>query len=133
MTDTTNMLKDLRVLVTAGASGIGLVIAENFAREGARVHICDNSEEALTACTTAHPDWGISRCDVSHEKQVKTMFSNVAEAMGGLDVLVNNAGIAGPTGNIEELSSDEWLRTVDVNLNGQFLLCTSGGTDVKAI
>jgi len=114
------MVSGLRVLITAGASGIGLAIAESFAREGARIHICDISQQALSACVSAHPDWGTSLCDVSEEFQVAQLFKEVNEAMDGLDVLVNNAGIAGPTGKIEDLSSEEWLQTVDVNLNAQF-------------
>lgn len=120
MTDTNKMVTGLRVLVTAGASGIGLAIAETFAREGAKLHICDISEEALKSCSAVHPDWGTSLCDVSSEAQVAQLFKEVSNGMGGLDVLVNNAGIAGPTGNIEDLSSDDWQQTVDVNLNGQF-------------
>lgn len=114
------MVTGLRVLITAGASGIGLAIAETFAREGARIHICDISEEALAACTAEHPDWGSSLCDVSSEAQVAQLFEDVKDKIGGLDVLVNNAGIAGPTGNIEDLSSDEWHQTINVNLNAQF-------------
>lgn len=114
------MVDGLRVLITAGASGIGLAIAESFAREGARIHICDISRQALTACALTHPDWGTSLCDVSQEGQVAQLFKDVNDAMDGLDVLVNNAGIAGPTGNIEDLSSEQWLQTVDVNLNAQF-------------
>jgi NAD(P)-dependent dehydrogenase (short-subunit alcohol dehydrogenase family) len=117
------MVKGLRVLVTAGASGIGLAIAEAMAREGARLHVCDISEQALAACSAAHPDWGTSLCDVSQESQVSTLFEDVANTLGGLDVLVNNAGIAGPTGGIESLSSDDWNQTIDVNLNAQFY-CT---------
>jgi len=117
------MVKGLRVLVTAGASGIGLAIAEAMAREGARLHVCDISEQALTACSAAHPDWGTSLCDVSQESQVSTLFEDVANKLGGLDVLVNNAGIAGPTGGIDSLSSDDWNQTIDVNLNAQFY-CT---------
>jgi len=114
------MVTGLRVLVTAGASGIGLAIAETFAREGAQLHICDVSEQALTACVAAHPDWGTSLCDVSSEAHVARLFEDVSNKLGGLDVLVNNAGIAGPTGGIEDLSSSDWCQTVDVNLNGQF-------------
>lgn len=120
MAETKNMVAGLRVLVTAGASGIGLTIAETFAREGARVHICDISEQALEQCTAAHPDWGTTLCDVSKEAQVAQLFDDVSSQMDGLDVLVNNAGIAGPTGGIDELSSDAWHQTIDVNLNGQF-------------
>ncbi|MDB4223680.1 SDR family oxidoreductase [Granulosicoccus sp.] len=117
------MVKGLRVLVTAGASGIGLAIAEAMAREGAQLHVCDISEQALAACSAAHPDWSTSLCDVSQESQVAQLFEDVASELGGLDVLVNNAGIAGPTGGIESLSSDDWNQTIDVNLNAQFY-CT---------
>lgn len=110
----------LRVLVTAGCAGIGRVIAETFAAAGAKVHVCDISEKAVKDCSAAHPDWGVSRCDVSDEKQVARLFADVKSNLAGLDVLVNNAGIAGPTGGIDELSTDEWRNTVDINLNGQF-------------
>lgn len=109
----------LRVLVTAGASGIGRVIAETFAAAGARLHICDISDEALKDCAAAHSDWGSSKCDVADQEQVAQLFQDLQTSLGGLDVLVNNAGIAGPTGGIETLSPDDWRRTVDVNLMGQ--------------
>lgn len=113
-------LTGLRVLVTAGASGIGRVIADSFAAHGARLHICDISDDALKQAGSAQPDWGITRCDVSDEAQVQHLFNQVQDNLGGLDVLVNNAGIAGPTGGIDELSSADWNSTVDINLNGQF-------------
>ena len=120
MADKKQTNKPLRVLVTAGASGIGRVLAESFAKAGARVHICDISNDALLEVSKAYPDWGVSRCDVSDETQVAQLFAEVKINLGGLDVLINNAGIAGPTGGIEEISGQEWRRTVDVNLNGQF-------------
>lgn len=120
MVETMGLDAGLRVLVTAGCGGIGRVIAETFAAAGAKVHVCDISEKALEDCRAAHPDWGVTRCNVSDEKQVAQLFEDVKSNFGGLDVLVNNAGIAGPTGAIDELSTDEWRNTVDVNLNGQF-------------
>ncbi len=120
MTETTNKVTDLRVLVTAGASGIGLAIAETFASQGARIHVCDNSEQTLGDCRSAHPDWGTTLCDVSQEDQVAQLFNDISNQLGGLDVLINNAGIAGPTGGIDELSSDDWRQTINVNLTGQF-------------
>ena len=110
----------LRVLVTAGASGIGRAIAGAFAEHGARVHICDNSEELLRTCKAERPDLGATLCDVGDEAQVDRLFEDVLAALGGLDVLINNAGIAGPTARVEEIDPAEWRRTVDVNLNGQF-------------
>ncbi|ERL50814.1 SDR family oxidoreductase [Halomonas huangheensis] len=106
----------LRVLVTAGANGIGLAIANAFVQAGARVHVCDVDEQALSALPQ-----GISStlADVSDESQVEQLFADVAQ-FGGLDVVVNNAGIAGPTAAIEEIEGEAWRRTIDINLNGQY-------------
>lgn len=120
MKETMGLAAGLRVLVTAGASGIGRTIAETFASVGARIQICDVSSDALSECSATHPDWGMTHCDVSNESDVKQLFEDVGEHLGGLDVLINNAGIAGPTGGIDELSSDEWKETININLNGQF-------------
>ena len=110
----------LRVLVTAGAGGIGRVIAESFAQKGARLHICDIADAALDEAKKTHPTWGVSHCDVSQPDQVARLFEEVGAKLGGLDVLINNAGIAGPTGGVEEIAADDWRRTVDIDLNGQF-------------
>ena len=110
----------LRVLVTAGAAGIGRAIAEAFADREARVHICDVDDAALESCRSERPEIGISRCDVAEETQVDRLFETVAETLGGLDVLVANAGIAGPTAGIDEIAPDDWRRTIDVNLNGMY-------------
>ena len=110
----------LRVLVTAGAAGIGRAIADTFADNGARVHICDIDEVALASYRAERPDHGASPCDVADDRQVDRLFVEAKDHLGGLDVLVNNAGIAGPTTAIEDIEPDEWRRTVEVNLNGQF-------------
>jgi NAD(P)-dependent dehydrogenase (short-subunit alcohol dehydrogenase family) len=110
----------LRVLVTAGAAGIGRAIADRFADEGARVHVCDVDAEALEACRAGRPSYGTTLCDVADEGQVDRLFEAVGDRLGGLDVLVNNAGIAGPTAGIDEIKPADWRRTIDVNLNGQF-------------
>ena len=120
MTVKTDKPSQIRVLVTAGASGIGRVIAESFAQTGARLHICDIADAALGEAKKTHPTWGVSRCDVSQSDQVARLFEEVGNNLGGLDVLINNAGIAGPTGGVEEITADDWRRTVDINLNGQF-------------
>lgn len=114
---------DLRVLVTAGASGIGRTIAEVLVANGARVHICDVDNGLLENFSSTFPQIGTSCADVSESQQVEKLFADVRESFGGLDVLVNNAGIAGPTAFIDQISPDDWRRTMDVNLNGTFY-CT---------
>ena len=111
----------LRVLVTAGASGIGRAIADLLLAHGARVHICDVSEAFLEDFAKAWPDAGATRADVSSEADVARLFDHVRARLGGLDVLVNNAGIAGPTGGVEEIAPADWRRTIDICLTGQFL------------
>lgn len=119
----TAVLSGSRTLVTAGASGIGLAIANAFHAAGAQVVVCDVDEAALARVRALHPAWGVLACDVSRREQVDALFAAVSERYGGaLDVLVNNAGIAGPTGAIETLAPDDWDRTVAVNLTGVFLV-----------
>ena len=109
----------LRVLVTAGGGGIGRATAAAFAKSGAKVHTCDVDAEALrescreTGCTG-------SLADVGDPEAVDALFDDALSALGGLDVLVNNAGIAGPTARVEAISTEDWRRTMDVNLAGQF-------------
>lgn len=119
-------LKDLslagkRVLVTAGASGIGLAIAQGFLESGARVLVCDVDERALGEARALHPQLMVTLADVSDERSVEALFETVDARLGGLDVLVNNAGIAGPTGTVEQLRLEDWNRTLAVNITGQFL------------
>ncbi len=113
-------LKELRVLVTAGAGGIGLETARAFAEEGAKVHVCDVDRKALQDLTAAHPRITQSVADVSDRGQVSRLFDEALAALGGLDVLVNNAGVAGPTGAVEEIAPEEWDRCIAVNITGQF-------------
>ncbi len=114
-------IRDLRVLVTAGASGIGLATARTFVREGARVHVCDVDEKALDALEASEPALTRSVCDVSDPAAVTRLFDVATSTLGGLDALVNNAGIAGPTAPCEEVDLRDWERTLAVNLTGQFL------------
>jgi NAD(P)-dependent dehydrogenase (short-subunit alcohol dehydrogenase family) len=116
-------MKGKRVLVTAGAQGIGLAITEAFVDAGAEVHICDVNDEFLAAAKRALPAVSQSRTDVSDEGQVDAMFADLKARWGQLDVLVNNAGIAGPTAQIEDTNFSEWEQTIAVNLTGPFL-CT---------
>ena len=114
-------LEGTRVLVTAGASGIGLATARAFRAEGASVHVCDVDTAALAALAVSEPEVGRSHCDVADAEAVDRLFETVAAKLGGLDVLVNNAGIAGPTARCEDVVLADWERTLAVNLTGQFL------------
>ena len=111
---------ELRVLVTAGASGIGSVIASVFAETGASIHVCDIDDAALAAFQKSFPSGKATRADVADKDQVAAMFFMQREQFGGLDVLVNCAGIAGPTAGIDRIQEEDWNRAIDVNLNGQY-------------
>lgn len=124
--------KDLRVLVTAGASGIGRAIADLLVSRGARVHVCDISDEFIAAFKAAHPQCGVTKADVASEADVARLFADVRASLGGLDALINNAGIAGPTGAVEDIKPSEWRRTLDVNLTGQFLCAHHAAPMLKA-
>jgi NAD(P)-dependent dehydrogenase (short-subunit alcohol dehydrogenase family) len=110
-----------RVLVTAGAAGIGRAIVQALAAAGARVHLCDVDEAALAEVAAALPSVSHTKADVSHEPDIDRMFVDLQASLGGLDVLVNNAGIAGPTAPIEEIAPADWRRCLEVDLTGQFL------------
>ena len=114
-------MKGKRVLITAGASGLGLEMAKVFAAAGARVCICDIAADLLAAARVKHPQVETMVADVSQEGDVAALFKAVEAALGGLDVLVNNAGIAGPTGYVETLEKADWDKTLAVNITGQFL------------
>ncbi len=114
-------LRDQRVLITAGASGIGLQIARGFLANGARVLVCDVDKAALQDACEAHPGLQGVPADVSDEQQVARLFAAVDAVLGGLDVLVNNAGIAGPTGRVDQLQAADVRRTLEVNVLSQFL------------
>lgn len=113
----------LRVLVTAGATGIGRSIAMAFDAAGASVYICDVDTVAMQALATEAPRVGSSKADVASPAEVATLYASALRHLGGLDVLVNNAGIAGPTVQIEDLSIEDWDRTIAVDLSGMFY-CT---------
>ena len=113
-------IKGLRVLVTAGAAGIGREVARAFSGEGAKVHVCDVDAKALRALARSDPKITRTRADVADRADVERLFKEAIKALGRLDVLVNNAGIAGPTGRVEEIAPKEWDRCLAINITGQF-------------
>ena len=111
-----------RVLITAGASGIGLAMGHAFAAAGWRVRVCDLDAAALAECPQ---DWGRTALDISDEAAVAAMMAEVADE-GGLDAICANAGIAGPTAPVTEQTWDGWRNCVDVTLGGAFLTVKHG-------
>lgn len=110
-----------RVLVTAGASGIGLAHARAFAGQGARVAVTDIDARALDALRGSDPALLARHADVTDEAALSAAIDDAARAFGGLDIVCANAGTGGPAGALETLDAAEWRACIDVNLTGAFL------------
>ena len=114
-------LQDKRVVVTGGASGIGLATAKRFAKEGSKVVIFDWNEEALKQVLAENPDLaGGVVVDVSNPESVKEGFLQSDEILGGIDVLVSNAGIS-VRNLVKDADFEQWTKVIGINLNGMFL------------
>lgn len=109
-----------RVLVTGGGAGIGLAIAGRFLAAGAQVHVADVSADAVREALAVTPGLRGSVADVGRSEEVERLFTEAVGGMGGLDVLVNNCGIAGPRAAIEDIGDEDWDRTLRVNVTGMF-------------
>lgn len=125
-------LQGKKVVVTAGASGIGFSIARLLHAQGVQIAICDVDADALHQACIELEGCVAVEADVSDETAVDALFDAVQDSFGGLDALVNNAGIAGPTGNLEDLSADDWRRCIDICLTGQFLSARRAIPMIKA-
>lgn len=113
-------VRGLRILVTAGAGGIGRTIAEAFAAGGAQVHITDVAEIALAETVDGTPSLSATHADAANPLDADRVATDLQRHLGGLDVLVNNVGIAGPTGGVETYADTDVDRAIDVNLKSQF-------------
>jgi NAD(P)-dependent dehydrogenase (short-subunit alcohol dehydrogenase family) len=110
-----------RVVLTAGAAGIGRATLETFLAAGARVVTCDIDERAIEALRGELPAVKALVVDVADPAAVDGLFEAARQELGGLDILINNAGIAGPTGPVESLDLADWRRTLEVNVTSHFL------------
>jgi NAD(P)-dependent dehydrogenase (short-subunit alcohol dehydrogenase family) len=108
------------VVITAGAAGIGRILAEKFLSHGCSVHICDIDRAAIDDFLSDNPGASASVADVANVGEVEAMFDDLVELYGRVDILINNAGIAGPVANLEDISPEDWDRTIAVDLSGQF-------------
>jgi NAD(P)-dependent dehydrogenase (short-subunit alcohol dehydrogenase family) len=109
-----------KVLVTAGASGIGLAIARAFHARGSQVYICDIDEAGMARAASEMPGLLTRRCDIGDRQAITAMVADAATRMVGIDVLVNNAGIGGPTRAVSDLDPSDWDAVIKVNLTGTF-------------
>ena len=109
-----------RVLITAGAAGIGREFARAFTATGARVFVCDIDANALAAIAKEIPGLIAQPCDVAHRAEIERMVPDAVSRLGGIDVLINNAGIAGMTLPVADYPPDDWDKVMAVNLTAMF-------------
>ena len=113
-------IKNKRVVVSAGGSGIGRAIVEGFIAQGAQVATCDINPDFVSDLKASFPKLFVRQVDVANKTAVSEFCDDAIRALGGLDCLVNNAGIAGPTLPIEDIPQDSWQACLDVCLNAQY-------------
>ena len=121
-----------RAVLTAGGAGIGRVTVQTLVEAGARVVTCDVDRAALDRLRTELPTVPAIEADVAAPDDVDRLFALAEEQLGGLDILINNAGVAGPTAPIEEVEPDDWRRCMEINLTGQYLCARRAVPLIKA-
>ena len=116
-------LKNKKIVISAGASGIGWAITKVCVAKGASIYLCDVDSKAINK-VKKHSLYNkrifVSETDASDETEVIDFFHKIKKKFRNLDALINNVGIAGPTGTIEKLDSSEWENTLHVNVNSHF-------------
>jgi NAD(P)-dependent dehydrogenase (short-subunit alcohol dehydrogenase family) len=119
-------------MITAAAAGIGRSIAKAFASEGAKVHICDVNEDALHVFRDEFPEIAATYVNVRSEGEIDAWFDEALDDLGGLDVLVNNAGIKGPTAPVDDVDYADWRECLEVCLDSHFLCARRAAPVMKA-
>ncbi|MBI2719225.1 MAG: SDR family oxidoreductase [Rhizobiales bacterium] len=119
-------------MITAAADGIGRAIAKAFAAEGAKVHICDVNEMALARFREDFPEIAATHVNVRNEGEIDAWFDDALDDMGGLDVMVNNAGIKGPTAPVDDIDYADWRECIEVCLDSHFLCARRAAPVMKA-
>jgi NAD(P)-dependent dehydrogenase (short-subunit alcohol dehydrogenase family) len=121
-------LKDRRAVITGGAQGIGLAIAKRLLASGASVSLWDLDEKLVASAAAELSSLGEVHgfaMDVSNPADVQAAVSGTVNRLGGIDILVANAGIAGPNLKTWEYSVEDWQQVIDIDLTGVFLCCRS--------
>ena len=118
-----NSLQNKKIIISAGASGVGWATTKICVAKGASVYLCDIDPKAINK-VKKHPLYNkrifVSETDASDETQVIDFFNKIKKKFKNLDALINNVGIEGPTRPIEKLNSNEWENTLHVNVNSHF-------------
>ncbi len=118
-----NSLRNKKIIISAGASGIGLAIAKICLSRGAIIYLCDINEKSIKKL---HKNYSqnkklfIYKCDASKESDVLKFFKKIKKKTKKIDGLINNIGISGPTGTLEKLNSKDWEKTIQVDINSHF-------------
>ena len=127
-------LKSKKIIISAGASGIGWSTAKICLSKGATVYICDIESKYLKK-VQKHPlnkkKLFVYECDASNENQVSELFKKINKKTKKIDALINNVGIAGPTGSLEKLKSEDWENTLHVDVNSHFYFTKKAITLLK--
>ena len=125
-----NLLENRKAIVTGGSQGLGYEIAHQFVASGADVIICGRSNSQLKKATNKLRSIANNkqkvfafRADVSNKDDVKNLVNETIIKLGGCQILVNNAGIYGPKGPIENIDWNEWVKALNININGSVLMC----------
>lgn len=133
MSETHSPLTDTVAIVTGASQGIGRELAVAFVEAGASVGLAargDGIYETENRIDDANKTVPVET-DVTDESSVRSTVKRVVERFGGVDCLINNAGIAGPTAAIEDIEKEEWERTMDVNVTGMFLMLKHAGPHLR--
>lgn len=127
-------MKDKIAVITGGTKGIGFAIAEKLLKEGAKVFVCGRDKSDLKRALeklSAHGKVEGEICDVRSEAQVQMMFDECVRLFGGVDILINNAGVGFIGKTVEEMSADDFRQTLETNLFGVFYACHHGVPLIK--
>ena len=126
-------LEGSKIIVSAGGSGIGLAILQGFLAEGAKVATCDISPELVSQLRQNYPGVYCKEVDVGDAQAVQKFTQSAIGQLGGLDCLVNNAGIAGPTSPIEEIQQTDWERCLSVCLSSQYFFTKAAVSSLRLV